>query len=364
MVMTNPQAVRLLEGTEQSTLWEMASRNASDWNVDGQVVALAHQEARVRCPPVTDGLQVFAYVLEFDVIAERVHKPTWRSQPGRFMRNLVGRSSGWLRVDHLARNASTSTVPLLVRGRSGVGKFAVVKEIHADTDRWGPMTVIDASLLPVHGVSRWMGRVEAALQMPRGVVVITHLERVGEAGDVLAGLLEHHADTRCRIVTTLTDGATGADQVNQGLLDRVGRLTITVPTLRDRYEDLPDLVGHITRQASGRSDPPHWTSNALQALGRLEWPGNVRELDNVVRSVVMARPTGAISATDLPDEVRARAHRFSLTQMERAEADAIVAALIEASGNKAEAATALGISRSTLYRKLRAYGLDLDRLTY
>ena len=94
------------------------------------------------------------------------------------------------------------------------------------------------------------------------------------------------------------------------------------------------------------------------------WPGNVRELENVLRLALQRRHVGDLRIEDLPAEVRPAAARNAATALQRLEAEAIVEALAAADGNKRRAAQALGVSRSTLYRKLRAYGIELDRLAY
>ena len=96
---------------------------------------------------------------------------------------------------------------------------------------------------------------------------------------------------------------------------------------------------------------------ALQLLERLPWPGNVRELESALRSAARALE---VRLEDLPAELRARAARVPTSGLQRVEAEAIARALAGCDGNKRDAARELGISRSTLYRKLRAYGLDLE----
>jgi sigma-54 dependent transcriptional regulator, acetoin dehydrogenase operon transcriptional activator AcoR len=97
--------------------------------------------------------------------------------------------------------------------------------------------------------------------------------------------------------------------------------------------------------------------DVVDALSRYGWPGNVRQLDNVVAALVARRPAGDVAVEDLPTELQCAVgpDPTGLQQMER---DAILVTLAATSGNRAEAATRLGISRSTLYRKLHAYGLE------
>ncbi|MDH3756114.1 MAG: Fis family transcriptional regulator, partial [Acidimicrobiia bacterium] len=98
-----------------------------------------------------------------------------------------------------------------------------------------------------------------------------------------------------------------------------------------------------------------------QALGRHDWPDNVRELERVVRQIVLTHRPRDVAAADLPPELLARANGPFLGQLERAELEVMLRALDRAGGNKTKAAKSIGMARSTLYRKLRDYGLDLDR---
>jgi transcriptional regulator of acetoin/glycerol metabolism len=132
---------------------------------------------------------------------------------------------------------------------------------------------------------------------------------------------------------------------------------IEVPPLRERVEDIPCLVETFIRrhatEARVRCSP-----EVLQALTRLDWPGNVRQLENLVRGVLVRRHRGDVCLVDLPPAYLAAARRRRLTRIEQVERDAIVAELRTA-GNKVEAARLLGISRATLYRKIRTYGISL-----
>jgi sigma-54 dependent transcriptional regulator, acetoin dehydrogenase operon transcriptional activator AcoR len=94
---------------------------------------------------------------------------------------------------------------------------------------------------------------------------------------------------------------------------------------------------------------------------RAEWPGNLAQLENLLRGILSRRTSGEITLTDLPNEYRGSLGR-ALTPMERAERDAILTALTQSRGNRKVAAQTLGISRSTLYRKLREYEIDDDRI--
>jgi transcriptional regulator of acetoin/glycerol metabolism len=147
----------------------------------------------------------------------------------------------------------------------------------------------------------------------------------------------------------------------------MGRLAVApikVPPLREHLEDLPDLLAALTRKHTTAGAKVRWLPDAVQTLTRLEWPGNIGQLENLVRQVLASCRSGYISAKDLPEDVRREAPRRRLSHLERVELDAIIGALRQAAGNKSEAADHLGISRATLYRRIRAFGLDLGKAAF
>jgi sigma-54 dependent transcriptional regulator, acetoin dehydrogenase operon transcriptional activator AcoR len=133
----------------------------------------------------------------------------------------------------------------------------------------------------------------------------------------------------------------------------LGARAVEIPPLRTRPEDIGPIAASLL--AARRLRP-----EALQLLERLPWPGNVRELAVALHATHAA----AIGVDDLPADLRAQAARVPTSGLQRLEAEAISRALAGCGGNKRDAARALGISRSTLYRKLRAYGLDLEHRAF
>ena len=123
-------------------------------------------------------------------------------------------------------------------------------------------------------------------------------------------------------------------------------------------EDVRDLVPTLLgRLAPGRETSV--TPDAMQTLMRHPWPGNVAELADVLRLALARRPRGRIAAEDLPDGVHGT-KRQVLSTWEAMERDLITRTLIECKGDKVAAASRLGISRATIYRKCRTYGIVLS----
>jgi transcriptional regulator of acetoin/glycerol metabolism len=129
--------------------------------------------------------------------------------------------------------------------------------------------------------------------------------------------------------------------------------------LRQRRDELSDLVYDIL---GGAGMTCRVGTRAMAALVNYGWPGNLPQLRQVILDAAGLADGGAIGIEHLSDEVRVTARgRRRLTRIEAREREVIVDALREHGGNRVKAATALGLSRSTLYRRLRLYGLDTNR---
>jgi sigma-54 dependent transcriptional regulator, acetoin dehydrogenase operon transcriptional activator AcoR len=141
-----------------------------------------------------------------------------------------------------------------------------------------------------------------------------------------------------------------------GLLLRHFHETVRVPALRHRTDELADLALSVLRSLSGGRSL-RLSHQVIRVLEGYAWPGNINELEDVLRYVVARKPVGVVQAPDLPALCFAsRAPR--LTMLETAQADAIIQALYEARGNRYQAAAMLGIARSSLYRKIDAFGIS------
>lgn len=132
--------------------------------------------------------------------------------------------------------------------------------------------------------------------------------------------------------------------------------TVTIPALRHRIEDLEQLVPMLLADLT--PGQARLDSAAMRQLSRLPWPGNVAQLRNVLAQTVSRQRSGVIGIDQLPNECRSVSRR-KLTRLEAIERDAIVRSLSENDRNKAEAAKALGMSRATIYRKIKDFGIDV-----
>jgi transcriptional regulator of acetoin/glycerol metabolism len=148
-----------------------------------------------------------------------------------------------------------------------------------------------------------------------------------------------------------------APQSRDAVAAQFDAVEVVLGPLRDRIDEIPALAD---RFAGHRRLSPEVT----QLLTRLPWPGNVRELASVIARITDTPSAGPIKLSGIPPEITADAARRTLSRFERAEISALLSALADSNGNKTEAAKLAGVSRSTLYRKLRAGGIDLENTAF
>ncbi len=139
---------------------------------------------------------------------------------------------------------------------------------------------------------------------------------------------------------------------------------VEVPSVADRQGDLPLLLEAVSNACTPRGMRVHWMPDAIQALDRVRWERNVGELESLVRELVAAGNRQYVNAQDLPINYRVQATRRQLQGLEQIEAKAIMSALRDAGGNKRAAADQLGIARSTLYRKVRSLGINIESTNF
>jgi transcriptional regulator of acetoin/glycerol metabolism len=256
---------------------------------------------------------------------------------------LAGGSVPWRHAVGRAVELARVPEPLLLTGERGTGKTALARELLGETV---PL-VADAAESPELGVKYS----ELADGRP---LLLRHAERLAQP-DVAAlnSLLDEHPDVH--LLVTYTPG-TPPGPCFQRLLDTLAARSVALPALRERREDVRELLPALAPRPAPGQPPLSWTLDALRALEEHPWPGNVTELAHVVRALAEHRRiTGPVRRAELPDPVREGPAARRLSPMEHAERAAILAALRRHGGNKARAAAALGIGRATLYRKLRGY---------
>jgi transcriptional regulator of acetoin/glycerol metabolism len=351
LVLTTPAAARLLEPVDQGLLWERAAAALAEGEVYIELPRTAGGSLRARCSAVGERGEPAGVLLALD-------EPAPQTEPRARKRPPTG--GGW---DGALLEACELCMPVLVRGEPGVGKATAIRAAAKRAGRTD-LVELDAGAEPLEGTGAWLTKVAAGLGANRRpVVLLRHVDELSaRAASGLARLLERTAGG-----TWIAATAGPADPDGTAwrrLHDRLAVREIELPPLRSRPEDVPALAQALLRRHARGGFRQVLRPDALQLLQRLPWPGNVRELERVVRAAIAGRHSGDVRVEDFPAQLLARAAPRRLTAIEHAELEAIVDALDAAGGNKRDAARRLGIARSTLYRKLRAYGLDLDRTAF
>lgn len=315
--------------------------------------------------------------------------------------NILGDSSAiQLLRAQIRQVARYRELPVLVVGETGAGKELVAREIHAAAPAAGPFEAINCAAIPeTLFESEVFGHEAGAFtdardskpglleRARRGTVFF---DEISETSDAIQARLLHVLETRSyRRVGGVSDLVVGArivsatnrlpeDGVISGiradLYYRIAGITLVVPPLRDRQEDIPLLAEHfLSRMSLAAPDIPRsLTPRALQALQIYDWPGNVRELKAVVEQAVILSDGDAVGAREVRIAITERSghepevdstaplaapgaeRAGSLPTIERA----LIAEAFHASqGNVSEAARQLGIPRSTLRDKLKRMGL-------
>ena len=270
---------------------------------------------------------------------------------------VAGTNPQWRQACATADTSFAERNWLALSGESGVGKAAIA---HAVALRHGRRALVVDCQAVAGDHEEWAE--DLADDVARGeppVVVIRRADALaGDALQRLTSLLTSWQGapperTPAWVVITLGDEPAGSDV--QGCLMPFFAHTVEVPPLRHRLDDLPHLVPHLlARHATSR--PLTMSDACLRQLMRLPWAGNVRRLDQVVAEAARRRRSGTIEIPDLPAECRTFTRR-QLTKLEAIERDAIVHSLAANRGNKERAAAELGMSRATIYRKIRAFGI-------
>jgi DNA-binding NtrC family response regulator len=299
---------------------------------------------------------------------------------------MIGKSQAMKRVVELVEMVAPTPATVLITGESGTGKEIVARAIHASSPRRHmPMVVIHCGALTEtlleselfgHERGAFTGaqnRKKGKFELADGGTVFldeiadislktqTDLLRVLQEREIVrvGGSQTFKVDFRC-IAATNKDlkGMVEAGSFRPDLFYRLNVVSIELPPLRQRKEDVPLLVDHFLQKYSQAMNRPvpELAPDALSFLLNHDWPGNVRELENAVERALVIRRGNRIEASDFPFQVRqpVSSNGRSLEEVERAHVEHIVR---ETSGNLSHAARILHIDRTTLYNKLRRYGL-------
>jgi two-component system nitrogen regulation response regulator GlnG len=306
---------------------------------------------------------------------------------------LVGQSPAMLDVYKLMARVAHSTATVLVQGESGTGKEVVARTIHQHGPAaTGPFVAVNCAAIPENlleselfghekgaftgAVARKIGRFEQAgggtlfldeiadmsLALQAKIlraVQEREIERVG-GGESIPVTVRLIAATNRDLQTAIAQG-----RFREDLYYRLAVVTIQLPRLVDRGDDLILLIAHFARQFAQRYAKriEALSDRALELLRHHRWVGNVRELRNVIERAAIVATDGTLRTEDLPDELRAEEPGVpertagGLPTLAEAEARHIARVLAHTGGQIGAAADVLGIHRNTLTRKMKEYGL-------
>ncbi len=267
--------------------------------------------------------------------------------------HLVGKSPAWRMAISQLETAIQSGQSLLVLGEPGTGRFTAISESHDLLNGDKRSVVIDAEHANAQA-EKTADLLSGVNDVPT-MYIIRRLDRLtAETVETLRNALDRQPASQQRPWLTATALPSAGTHPYEGLLSHFDT-SLTLPPLRHRGADITHLISALLTDLAPQRDV-RLTREATRAIIRHDWPGNIRELRESLRKALLNKPVGMIGIDDLP-AVCHSAPSTSLTALEAVERDAIVLALQAAHGNRVEAAAALGVARSTLYRKIKHYGI-------
>ena len=316
--------------------------------------------------------------------------------------NIIGHDYKMVRLFDLIESVADTRTTVLVLGESGTGKTITARAIHRLSSRRDkPFVEVACGALPDslleselfgHVAGSFTGattdKIGKFLQADGGTVFLDEIATASPSLQVkllrvlqdrefeaVGGTTTHNVDVRLILATNADlEEAVRQGEFREDLYYRINVISLTQPPLRERIRDIPLLVEHFLEQFNEQSGKQvrEFDEAAMQLLQRYNWPGNVRELVNVVeRAVVLTKGT-VITPVDLPDNIRrndelssggvAYVHgqglKSSLVVPERQ----IIIEALEVNGwNRQNTAKALGINRTTLYKKMKKFDISFEK---
>jgi len=307
--------------------------------------------------------------------------------------NIIAKSPKMQQVIEVIKIVARSNATVLIMGDSGTGKELVARAIHSQSHRRGkPFIAVSCAALPESLLESELfghekGSFTGAYTQKKGKFEIANrgtlfLDEIGEmSANIqvhLLRVLEEKEFTRVggnelvkvdvRVVSATNKDirkAVASGQFREDIYYRLNVVTIELPPLRERKEDIPLLAQHFLKKfaVENQKEITGFSPDATDFLLKYEWPGNVRELENAIERAVILAKNSNIEVTDLPRQNLLLARSASPgKKLEEVEKNHILDILTETQGNYSEAARILGISRMTLYNKARAYGINVKKI--
>jgi NtrC-family two-component system response regulator AlgB len=324
-------------------------------------------------------------VVEYYNLQREVKDLQKRLQEYQTPGKIVTKNPQMLQLLNLSREIADTTISVLLQGESGTGKELFAKFIHESSSRKDkPFVAVNCAALSENLLeSELFGHVRGAFtgavkdregrfELANGGTIF--LDEITEIPNTTQAKLlrflqsrefERVGDSQTRKVDVRFISATNRDlnealasgKLRQDLYYRVNGVTIKLPPLRDRPDDIPILIKHFLRKFS-QGNEPEISTEAFKLLINYQWPGNVRQLENVMERAVLLAHGKRIEPYHLPDEIQnMNVMTKRLLSLEELEKEHIIRVLKETSTAE-EAATVLGIDPATLWRKKKKYGIS------
>ena len=315
--------------------------------------------------------------------------------------NIVGKSESMLRIFDLVAQVAPSRSTILVQGESGTGKELIAKALHANSPRRDKAFVpVNTGAMPTDLLESTLfghvkGSFTSAIASKKGLFEVAHggtlfLDEIGTMGmDTQAKILRVLQDRRFMALGSTQEvqvdvriiAATNIDlrqavregKFREDLYYRLNVISIDMPPLRSRREDVPMLSSHFLKRFSDENNLPlrSLTPEALRILIDYDWPGNVRELENVIERGVVLSSTPSIGPELLPGHISGRNYSTSLLEhspeaslfeiLEDIERRIIMAKLERCNWNQTEAAEQFHIPLSTLNQKIKRLSIEIRK---
>jgi len=350
VVLMNPYLRQALDAADQTALLDQAAEMTRT-SFTTTTVAILPSGASVKISTA----ERIAVGVRSDSVVFHVSLHVTESAPvrgGQPIPRLAGRSSSFRRSCQQVERCYRDREWVVIEGERGSGRTRLGQAVAQFVTPERTIRILRVESFTT--AESFVAEVEAETDSDDFAVIVANVDEL--ADDVLqplAAVLQMRAGRGWIAATTSAERS--SPMVDMLVLPFFTH-TVTVPALRHRIEDLEELVPFLLNELTrgeARVD-----GEAMRQLNKLPWPGNVAQLRNVLSETVTRQRSGVIGIDKLPAECRSVTRR-KLTRLEAMERDAIVRSLAENDRSKADAAEALGMSRATIYRKIKEFGIDV-----